>query len=140
MKFEQYFDFALYMRRKLSSIVDDGLAARLESSRFPNIPDDIFCLLEDSSYSYYRELQLHSGNKPFYQKLGDEHYTIEHLPALCSLNTHLAISLVNRKKTRNDVDMSVYTVLRHTVNTVIEKIMAEGTASSETIRPFIQGS
>ncbi len=137
MKFDQYLEFRLFVRRKLPLVTDEALAARLEGSVFPEVSDDVFFILDDAASSYFGEVKLHSGKKPFYQKLMADSYTFEHLPALCSLTTHFAISLSNRLSSRSDVDVSAFVRVRERVDGLITAILQDGSCGSETLRPFL---
>ena len=79
--------------------------------------------------SYINELREHSSKKKFYVNiLKDGNLTLENVPNLLAMLTHLGLGLCGRKQVRNDVDISAFRELKDKILGVVDTILSDGSA------------
>jgi hypothetical protein len=126
MKFESLFDFKYFVKGVQENITDGDLALRIKNSSDNTIEDKDYFLLTDSVDSYISELKMYSKGKTFYKKVQNEKLDDSGIVPLLSCLTHLSIGLADRRKVRDNVDVSGYLELKNKIMSMVDSILLDG--------------
>lgn len=126
MKFDSLFDYRYFLKGVEDSIIDKELSLRIKGSKTYEISDLDYFLLTDSIDSYMNELKYHSKAKKFYKNLVVEELNDSNIPNLFALLTHLSIGLCDRKKVRNEVNLTDFLELKSMIDSMIVSLLDSG--------------